>query len=102
MPRKIDIPESLADLVRDPSSVRDGFELLNAIAEINVRLVTPGGSEPLESGRSQIRGEAPDLILPLPLKLPSAIADSTASAASVSAQLNALLAGLRATGMLPT
>jgi hypothetical protein len=98
----IPIPANTAELLRDPRRVRDALELLNALASLEVHLVPPGAAAPLSPGRNQIVGTPPSLVLPLPLQCPSAVADSSATAASVSTQLNLLLAGLRRTGILPT
>jgi len=95
-------PASLAELLADPQRVRDAFALLNALAEMQVVLVAPGGSQPLIPGNKTLRGDPPTLTMPLPLKLTRTIADSTATAASVSTQLNLLLAELRKTTMLPS
>lgn len=100
MPIQLETPQNLADLLSDPQRVRDAFDLLNALSDLEVHLV-PAGTATIGRGVAAIKGDPPSLILPLPIKLSSAIADSTATAASVSAQLNALLAGLRSTGMLP-
>ena len=100
--KTIDLPESLADLLGDPQRIRDAIDLLNAIATMEVHLVAPGNVAPLSPGNRPIRGDPPNLILPLPLKFTAAITDSTATAASASAQLNLLLAELRKTGQLPS
>lgn len=100
--KTVTAPDSLAELLTDPQRVRDAFALLNALAEMQVVLVVPGGSAPLAPGNKTLRGEPPNIIMPLPLKCTRAISDSTATAASVSTQLNLLLAELRKTGQLPT
>ncbi len=102
MPRTIELPENLADLLTDSQRVRDAIALLNALSNLEVRLVPPGGVKPLQSGYKQIIGDPPSLVLPLPLQCTRAIADSTATAESASAQLNALLAELRKTKLLPS
>lgn len=102
MPRTIKVPESVAELLQDPQRVRDALLLLNALSQLEVHLVPPGSSPALSPGNKIIKGDPPALILPLPLQFRSAIADSTATAASVSAQLNLLLAELRAVRQLPT
>ena len=102
MPRTITLPASFATLVQDPQRIRDAIELLNALSQLQVQLVPVGSSRPLSSGNRSIVGEPPALILPLPIAMQTAIADSTATAASVSAQLNALLAALRLTKLLPS
>jgi len=102
MARTIELPQNLAELMADPQRIRDAIALLNALSQLEVRLVPPGGVRPLASGYKQILGDPPSLVLPLPLQLPSAIADSSTTAASVSAQLNLLLSGLRLTKILPT
>lgn len=102
MPRTIQVPESMADLFADPQRVADAFRLLNALAGMEVHLVPPSNVAPLAAGQKPIRGEPPNLVLPLPLKFRRSISDSSATAASASAQLNLLLAELRATGQLPS
>lgn len=100
--KTIDLPATVAELLTDPKRVRDAIALLNALATMEVHLVAPGNVAPLSPGSKPIRGDPPNLILPLPLKFTAAITDSTATAASASAQLNLLLAELRKTGQLPS
>ena len=95
-------PQNLADLLSDPQRIRDAFELLSALAALQVHLVPPGNVAALAPGNRSIIGDPPNLILPLPLKFTTAIANSSATAASVSTQLNLLLAELRKTGQLPS
>jgi hypothetical protein len=102
MARTVTVPDSVADLLTDPKRVRDAFQILNALVDLEVHLVPAGNVQALSPGNHPIRGDAPNLILPLPLMLPRAIADSSATAASASAQLNLLLAGLRTTRQLPS
>lgn len=102
MPAKIEVPTNLADLLTDGKRLRDAINLLNALASMEVHLVTPGAVSPLVPGGKPIRGDPPSLIMTLPLKFAAPIADSTATAASASAQLNLLLAALRTTGQLPS
>lgn len=99
--KPIVVPTTVAELLADPQRIKDALELLNALAQIEVHLVPPGNVAPLSSGNKTIRGDAPNLIMPLPLKFTRAIADSTATAASVSTQLNLLLAELRKVSQLP-
>lgn len=101
MPATIKIPDDLADLFRDGQRVSDAFALLNALATMEVHLVTPGAVDPLGPGGKPIRGDPPNLILTLPLKIAAPIANSTATAASASARLNDLLAALRVVKILP-
>lgn len=82
-------PEAADELVR----------AVNLMLDMKVRLVTPDG---FNSAQSAIVTSPQQYFLAVPLKFRRAIADSTATAASVSAQLNLLLAELRATGQLPT
>ncbi len=102
MPKQIEVPSDLSDLLADSQRVRDAFALLNALATMEVHLVPTGAVDPLRPGGKPIRGDAPNLIMALPLRLGSPIANSTATAASVSTQLNLLLAALRETGQLPS
>ena len=102
MVRTISIPDNLGDLLANPQRIRDAISLLNGLLEMEVRLVPPGGVAPLQSGYKQIIGDPPALVLPLPLKFRRPIADSTATAASASAQLNILLAELRANSQNPS
>lgn len=90
------------DFIRNPELVQQLVDLLFALRNVNVQLVVGQDSQALSAGKVNIVGSAPALTLPLPLKLAKPIADSTADAASVSAQLNLLLAALRKTGQLPS
>lgn len=102
MPQIIQDPDTLAKLLQEPQRVRDAIALLNGLAQIQVILQPVGSARPLASGNRSIVGEPPNLVLPLPIAMQTAIADSTATAASVSAQLNLLLAALRLTKLLPS
>jgi hypothetical protein len=102
MPKTITVPATLADLLMDPQRVADAFALVSALGQLEVHLVPPGNARALTPGNKAITGEPPNLILTLPLKFRAAIANSTADVASVSAQLNALLAELRANGQNPS
>lgn len=100
--KTIEVPQSLADLLANPQRVRDAFALLNALAQVEVVLTTPGGSQPLTPGNQTIRGDPPTLTMPLPLRFTRSIPDSTATAASASATVNLLLAELRKVSQLPS
>lgn len=101
MPKKIKVPATIGELLTDKQRVIDAFALLNALAGLEMNLVVPAGSVAFGPGREAILGDPPKLILPIPLKFAAAIPNSTATVASVSAQLNLLLAALRITGQLP-
>ena len=91
--------KTLQWVMENPTAVRDAITFLNLLISLECRIVVPSGSNNPKQG---IVFAAKNAILPIPLKLGAPIADSTASAASVSAQLNLLLAALRTTGQLPT
>ncbi len=97
-PQQLQIPQGALELIQNPQRVRDAFQLLNLLASAEVRVVTTGGT----TGTASILVSGQNAVIPIPLKLATPIADSTATAASVSAQLNALLAALRVTGQLPS
>jgi hypothetical protein len=113
MPTPIEIPQNLADLVSDPQRVRDAFELLNALALMEVHLVPPGGADALIAGNQPIRGEPPVLILPLPLQSPNSWAaatgtltritfeTSTVTTAELAERVAALISDFKATRILP-
>lgn len=90
------------DFIRDPQVIAQQMAMLYGLRNLNVQLVIGQASQLFKPGISQITGSPPNLVLPLPLMLASPIANSTATAASVSAQLNLLLSALRATTQLPT
>lgn len=98
MQRQVTPPNSLSELLQSPQRVRDAFELLNALAAAKVSVVALSSTR----GDQSLLISSQGITIPVPLKLDRAIADSTATAASVSAQLNALLAALRRTGQLPS
>lgn len=102
MNNAIQIPATIGELLGDPQRVRDALELLNALAALEVHLVVSGGAVELGPGKAAIKGAPPTLVLPLPLKFATPIADSTATAFSVSTQLNLLLAALRTNGQNPS
>lgn len=85
--------------IQNPEAVRDAVQFLNLLISLECKVVAPSS---INNPKVGIVFSAKNAILPVPLKLAAPIADSTASAASVSTQLNLLLAALRATGQLPT
>lgn len=91
-----------ADFFKNPALAQDLVTLLFALRNINVQLVVLQASQMLSAGTSPIVGTLPNLTLPLPIKLAMPVADSAATAASASAQLNALLSLLRKSGQLPS
>ena len=91
--------KTLQFIVENPNAVRDALKFLNLLIALEVRLVGASGFNDPKRG---IVFAGRNAIMPIPLKLNAPIADSTATAASVSTQLNLLLAALRATGQLPT
>lgn len=113
MPTPIEVPQSFAELVQDPQRVRDAFELLNALATMEVHLVPPGNVSALSAGNQPIRGEPPVLILPLPLQSPNTwaaatgtltrttFATSTVTTAQLAERVAALISDLKATRILP-
>lgn len=101
MPAKITLPQPLSQVFADPSKLQGAIDLLNALANLEVVLSSSASNVPLVRGERQIQGEPPNLILALPIQCATPIADSTATAGSVSTQLNLLLAQLRTTGILP-
>ena len=90
------------DFLKNPELAQQLVDLLYALLNVNVQLTVGQAAQKLNPGTGRIIGTAPALILPIPLKLGTPIADSAATAASVSAQLNLLLAALRVTGQLPS
>ncbi len=90
------------DFIKNPAVLAAQIDMLYGLRNLNVQLVTGQASQQLAVGVSQISGSPPNLVLPLPFKLSAPIADSSATAASVSAQLNLLLAAMRVRGDLPS
>lgn len=86
-------------VIDNPQAVRDAVKLLNLLSAVEVRVVT---STAANRTNNPVIISGTNAILPVPLKLAAPIADSTATAASVSTQLNLLLVALRTTGQLPT
>lgn len=86
-------------VVQNPDAVRDAVQFLNLLIALECKVVVPSS---INNPKVGIVFSAKNAILPIPLKLAAPIADSSATAASVSTQLNLLLAALRATGQLPT
>ena len=95
---QIPVPESLAELLQNPQRVRDAFDALNLILAMRVQLTTPGSTR----GIASLVTSGERYTLPIPLQFSTPIANSTATAANVSAQLNTLLQAMRSTGQLPT
>ena len=87
----------VAGLIKEPNRVKNLVEFVDSLKLAEVKLTLP---DPRGSAALVIADE--NIIIPIPLKLSAPIADSTATAASVSTQLNLLLAALRSTGQLPT
>ena len=102
MPTQIEAPEGMASFFANPEKLQHAIDLLNGLAALDVQIVSAGGVTSDRPGHASIMGDPGAMILPLPLKLAAPIADSTASALSVSTQLNLLLAALRKNGQLPS
>ena len=86
-------------VIENPEAVRLAVQLVNLLSAVEIRIV-PASSYNRTNNPIVISGT--NAILPVPLQLAAPISDSTATAASVSSQLNLLLAALRSTGQLPT
>jgi len=84
---------------RYPQAADELIRIVNQLVALELALATPGQNT---RGLSAIVPSQTNLKLVLPLKFDAPIANSTASAASVSAQLNLVLAQLRLTGILPS
>ncbi len=88
----------IAWLAANPAAVRQAVEAVNLLISLQVEVTTANSTR----GSQQAIVTSPDrFLLPIPLKLQAPIADSVATADSVSAQLNLLLVALRQTGQLP-
>lgn len=77
------------------------FEAVRALA--NLQMVVKQGQVEMPPVGVQLARDGGLLVLnvPAPPRLPAAIADASATTASLTSALNALLAGLRASGYLP-
>ena len=91
--------KTLQWVIENPNAVRDAMRFLNLVISLEVQVTQASG---LANPKRGIVFAGRNAVLPIPLQLRAPIADSTATAASVSAQLNLLLAALRSTGQLPT
>lgn len=89
------------DFIMHPLLLDQQLALLYALRNLNFTIVPLSGSNALAPSASQIIGSPPNLIMPLPLMLDAPIADSSATAASVSTTLNLLLGAMRRRGDLP-
>lgn len=67
MPQLLKIPEKLADLLADPARVRDAFELLNALASLQLQIVSPSANIGGKINSTVIVGQG-ELTLPLPIQ----------------------------------
>ncbi len=103
MPTPVAIPANAAELLQNPQRVRDALALLNALAQMEVHLVTPQNVSALAPGNKPLRGDPPSIILPLPFKFTEAIDDCDETDLNdVGLTLNALLEQLRRTGVNPS
>ena len=102
MADNIQIPANLGSFLSDPQRIRDAIELLNALANLNVQLVSVQGTMSLAPAQKNIVGNPPNLVLPLPLMFSTSIADPSATAASCQTAIKELFTELRKTKMLPT
>jgi hypothetical protein len=84
---------------KHPQAADELIQIVNLMRAMELGLVTPSANT---RGKEVLIASENNLVLNLPLKFSAPIADSTASAASVSTQLNLVLAQLRLTGILPT
>ncbi len=83
---------------RYPEAADELVKAVNLMLSMRVELVTPNG---YNSAQTAILASPNQYLLALPVRFRAPIADSSATAASASAQLNLLLAELRATKQLP-
>lgn len=98
----VTVPADLADIFEDPEIAFAALRELKAIREARLKLVASDGNTSAVNATALFKPDAGGLTLLLPLQFKTAIADSTATAASVSTTLNTLLAQLRANGQLPS
>lgn len=84
--------------MQDPQRVRDAFAVLNLLLSMRVQITTPGSTR----GVSSLVTSGEKYVIPIPLGFTAPIANSSATAASASAQLNTLLQAMRNTNQLPT
>jgi hypothetical protein len=96
--KQLEIPEGLAELLQNPQRVEEAFETLNLLLTVRVQLTQPSTTR----GVASLVTSGERYTLPIPLQLAAPIANSTATAASVNTQFNALLQAMRVTGQLPT
>ena len=87
----------IGSILRDPTDIKRTLQLVPKMMDARMVLTVPD-----TRGQVTIVMSEENMVVPIPIKLTAPIADSTATAASVSTQLNLLLAALRRTGQLPT
>lgn len=86
--------------MRYPDAADELIQIVNRMYGMRWQLVRPGGNT---GGTNAVLLDSDQsMILAAPLQFAAPIANSTATAASVSTQLNLLLAQLRLTGQLPS
>lgn len=114
MPKLIEVPDDLAELLANPEQITRALHTINALLKLEVVLVPPNNVAPLVRGQSQIRGEPPNLTLPIPLQAPNSwaaatgtatrttFATSTVTLAQLAERVKALQDDLIATRILPT
>lgn len=103
------------DFIRDPQVIQQQIGLLYALRNMNVRLTVGQASQALASGVSQIVGNPPNLVLPLPLVSPNGawalptgtftratFDTATVTTAQLAQRVAALEQDLRAVGILPS
>lgn len=83
---------------RHPQAADELVRAVNLLMALELKLVVPTAYNP---AKEAIARSGTNYALILPLKFSAPIANSTATAANVSTQLNSLLAALRSTGQLP-
>ena len=84
---------------KHPQAADDLVRAVNLLLALEVKLVNSNANN---TGKTAILRSANNYVLTLPIQFASPIADSTATAANVSTQLNSLLAALRTAKILPT
>lgn len=100
----MDIPQINGDFFgwtqKYPQAADDLISIVNRLYNLEYQLIRPGSNT--GGVQNVLVPSAQNIVLALPLKFAAPITNSTATAASVSTQLNLLLAQLRLTGQLPT
>lgn len=89
---------TIQQLLNDPTRLNAALDFLKSIQAAEIQIVNPTNT----IGTATLSRANGQTVIPIPVRISAPIADSDGTVASVSTQLNTLLAALRTVKILPS